>query len=63
MSGAKGPSLLINGIKMPMPLVRILEVELFPRLLSKARSFGLSDEWVQVFASAPFHFLVHPVVT
>ncbi|KAG5528096.1 hypothetical protein RHGRI_028885 [Rhododendron griersonianum] len=30
-----------------MPLVRILEVELYPRLLSKARSFGLSDKWVQ----------------
>lgn len=45
--GAKGPPLLINGIKRPMPLVRILEVELYPTLLSKARSFGLSDEWVQ----------------
>lgn len=31
-----------------MPLVRILEVELYPTLLSKARSFGLSDDWVQV---------------
>jgi len=30
-----------------MPLVRILEVELYPTLLSKARSFGLSDDWVQ----------------
>ncbi|KAL8123930.1 hypothetical protein AgCh_011801 [Apium graveolens] len=47
ISGAKGPSLLINGIKRPMPLVRILEVELYPTLLSKARSFGLSDKWIQ----------------
>ncbi|KVI08888.1 PDZ domain-containing protein [Cynara cardunculus var. scolymus] len=47
LSGAKGPSLLINGIKRPMPLVRILEVELYPTLLSKARSFGLSDHWIQ----------------
>ncbi|KAL6587827.1 Protease Do-like 7 [Orobanche minor] len=46
-SGVDGPSLLINGIKRPMPLVRILEVELYPTLLSKARSFGLSDSWVQ----------------
>ncbi|CAN0913740.1 Protease Do-like 7 [Linum grandiflorum] len=47
ISGANGPSLLINGIRRPMPLVRILEVELYPTLLSKARSFGLSDNWVQ----------------
>ncbi|KAL6507479.1 Protease Do-like 7 [Orobanche gracilis] len=47
-SGVDGPSLLINGIKRPMPLVRILEVELYPTLLSKARSFGLSDSWVQL---------------
>ncbi|XP_044505268.1 protease Do-like 7 isoform X2 [Mangifera indica] len=47
ISGARGPSLLINGVKRPMPLVRILEVELYPTLLSKARSFGLSDDWVQ----------------
>ncbi|KAF3445243.1 hypothetical protein FNV43_RR14937 [Rhamnella rubrinervis] len=47
ISGAKGPPLLINGVKMPMPLVRIFEVELYPTLLSKARSFGLSDDWVQ----------------
>lgn len=47
ISGAKGPNLLINGVKRPMPLVRILEVELHPTLLSKARSFGLSDKWVQ----------------
>ncbi|KAI3808476.1 hypothetical protein L1987_24427 [Smallanthus sonchifolius] len=48
ISGAKGQPLFINGIKRPMPLVRILEVELYPTLLSKARSFGLSDHWIQV---------------
>ncbi|CAN6895542.1 unnamed protein product [Brassica oleracea] len=48
ITGGNGPALLINGIKRPMPLVRILEVELYPTLLSKARSFGLSDEWVQI---------------
>ncbi|WOL02884.1 protease Do-like 7 [Canna indica] len=48
--GAPGPPLLINGIKRPMPLVRILEVELYPTLLSKARNFGLSDKWVQALA-------------
>lgn len=47
--GAKGPPLLINGVKRPMPLVRILEVELYPTLLSKARSFGLSDDWIRVY--------------
>ncbi|KAL8161830.1 hypothetical protein V2J09_013319 [Rumex salicifolius] len=47
LSGAHGPPRLINGIKRPMPLVRILEVELYPTLLSKARSFGLSDDWVR----------------
>nr|XP_043632502.1 protease Do-like 7 [Erigeron canadensis] len=47
VSGAKGPPLLINGIKRSMPLVRILEVELYPTLLAKARSFGLSDHWIQ----------------
>ncbi|KAG8373783.1 hypothetical protein BUALT_Bualt11G0061000 [Buddleja alternifolia] len=47
ISGGAGPTLLINGIKRPMPLVRILEVELYPTLLSKARSFGLSDSWIQ----------------
>ncbi|KAG8662511.1 protease Do-like 7 isoform X2 [Manihot esculenta] len=45
--GANGPPLLINCVRRPMPLVRILEVELYPTLLSKARSFGLSDNWVQ----------------
>ncbi|XVF31698.1 hypothetical protein REPUB_Repub17cG0014300 [Reevesia pubescens] len=47
ISGANGLPLLINGVKRPMPLVRILEVELYPTLLSKARSFGLSDDWIQ----------------
>ncbi|WJX32217.1 Protease Do-like 7 [Trifolium repens] len=43
ISGANGPHLLINGVKRPMPQVRILEVEFTPRLLSMARSLGLSD--------------------
>lgn len=43
-----GPPLLMNGLTRSMPLIRILEVELYPTLLSKARSFGLSDKWVQV---------------
>ncbi|KAK9683122.1 hypothetical protein RND81_10G118300 [Saponaria officinalis] len=47
LSGANGPPLLINGVKRPMPLVRILEVEFYPTLLSKARSFGLSDDWIK----------------
>ncbi|KAL5726694.1 prolyl aminopeptidase [Ranunculus cassubicifolius] len=47
ISGESGPLRLINGVKRPMPLVRILEAELYPTLLSKARSFGLSDAWVQ----------------
>lgn len=48
ISGANGPALLINGVKRSMPLVRTLEAELYSRLLSKARSFGLGDEWIQV---------------
>lgn len=47
ISGVDNPTLFINGIKRPMPSVRILEVELYPTLLSKARSFGLSDSWIQ----------------
>ncbi|XP_030507636.2 protease Do-like 7 isoform X1 [Cannabis sativa] len=47
ITGGSGPPLLINSVKRPMPLVRILEVELYPTLLSKARSYGLSDDWVQ----------------
>ncbi|KAI8534554.1 hypothetical protein RHMOL_Rhmol10G0098800 [Rhododendron molle] len=47
ISGATGPNLLINGVRRQMPPIRILEVELYPRLLSKARSFGLSNNWVQ----------------
>lgn len=47
-SGTEGPSHLINGFRRPMPCIRILEVELYPTLLSKARSFGLSDAWIQV---------------
>ena len=45
-----GPQLVINGTKRSMPLMRILEAELYPTLLSKARSFGLSDKWVQALA-------------
>lgn len=48
LSGVNGPPLLINGFRRPMPLLRILEVELYPTLLSKARSFGLSDDWILV---------------
>lgn len=47
ISGPDEPALLINGAKRPMPIVRILEVEVYPTLLSKARSFGLSDSWIQ----------------
>ncbi|KAK9106146.1 hypothetical protein Scep_022990 [Stephania cephalantha] len=47
INGAKGPPLLINGVKRPMPLLRILEAELYPTLLSKARNFGLGDNWIQ----------------
>lgn len=42
-----GSSLLINGVKRSMPLIRVLEAELYPTLLSKARIFGLSDKWMQ----------------
>ncbi|KAG2661016.1 hypothetical protein PVAP13_1KG474600 [Panicum virgatum] len=50
ISGTRGPFRLINGMKRPMPFVRLLEVELYPTLLSKARSYGLSDNWVQALA-------------
>ncbi|WVZ73972.1 hypothetical protein U9M48_022215 [Paspalum notatum var. saurae] len=50
ISGTEGPFRLINGIKRPMPFFRLLEVELYPTLLSKARSYGLSDNWVQALA-------------
>ncbi|CAN0896676.1 Protease Do-like 7 [Linum grandiflorum] len=30
-----------------MPLVRLLEVEFFPRPLSRARNYGLSDYWIK----------------
>lgn len=46
INGNTGPPLLINGVQRNMPVVRILEAELYPTLLSKARSFGLSDKWV-----------------
>jgi len=46
INGTEGPPLLINGIKMSIPLVRILEIELCSTTLSKARSFGLSEKWI-----------------
>ncbi|GMJ07841.1 DegP protease 7, degradation of periplasmic proteins 7 [Hibiscus trionum] len=46
-SGASGPSLLINGTTRSMPLVRILEVELHHIALLRARTCGLSEEWIQ----------------
>uniref|UniRef100_A0A0D9VK47 PDZ domain-containing protein n=1 Tax=Leersia perrieri TaxID=77586 RepID=A0A0D9VK47_9ORYZ len=45
-----GPFRIINGVRRPMPSFRLLEVELYPTLLSKARSYGLSDSWVQALA-------------
>ncbi|XP_047970251.1 protease Do-like 7 isoform X2 [Salvia hispanica] len=47
ISGANEPTRLINGVKRPMPVTKLLEVELYPTLLSKARSYGLSDSWIQ----------------
>ncbi|XP_051189448.1 protease Do-like 7 [Lolium perenne] len=47
ISGAPGQFRLINGIRRPMPYVRLLEVELYPTLLSKARHSGLNGSWVQ----------------
>ncbi|KAK8517715.1 hypothetical protein V6N12_016556 [Hibiscus sabdariffa] len=46
-SGASGTSRLINGIIMSMPLVRILEVEFHHIKLSKARTYGLGEDWIQ----------------
>jgi hypothetical protein len=48
ISGVNGTARIINGVKRNMPLLRILEVDLYPTLLSKARSFGLIDAWIQV---------------
>ncbi|XP_071737135.1 protease Do-like 7 [Rutidosis leptorrhynchoides] len=45
------PILGLNGIRKKMPLIRVLEVELFPILLSKARTFGLSDNWIQALVN------------
>ncbi|KAM0846524.1 hypothetical protein ACQ4PT_055622 [Festuca glaucescens] len=50
-SGTPGPFRLINEIRRPMPCVRLLEVELYPTLLSKARKYGLNDSWVQALAT------------
>ncbi|KAI3917811.1 hypothetical protein MKW92_008437 [Papaver armeniacum] len=43
----RGKLRLINGIQRPIPLLRILDAELYGILPSEARSFGLSDSWVQ----------------
>jgi hypothetical protein len=59
ISGANGPHLLINGVKRPMPQVRILEVEFTPRLLSMARCLGLSDFRIKVWIySFLFYFMM-----
>ncbi|XBH61908.1 hypothetical protein VPH35_116266 [Triticum aestivum] len=50
ISGAPGPFRLINGIRRPMPFVRLLEVEIYPTLLTEASNYGLSDRWVQALA-------------
>lgn len=62
--GGNGPSLLINGVKRGMPLIRTLEVSLCPMLLSEARNFGLSNDWIQVcFLPGPiFLFLLSLLV-
>ncbi|KAK8995544.1 hypothetical protein V6N11_075816 [Hibiscus sabdariffa] len=46
-SGASGSSRLINGIIMSMPHVRILEAEFRHIKLSRARTYGLSEDWIQ----------------
>lgn len=51
IQGSAGLPLLVNGMKISMPLIRILEVELCTTLLSKARSFGLSDKWISELAN------------
>ena len=51
ISGTPGPFRLINGIRRPVPFVRLLEVEIYPTSLTEARSYGLSDRWVQVIRS------------
>ncbi|RZC76926.1 hypothetical protein C5167_001104 [Papaver somniferum] len=45
--GGRGQLLHMNGITRPMPRLRILDAELYRILPSKARSFGLSDSWIQ----------------
>ncbi|KAI3848070.1 hypothetical protein MKW92_046214 [Papaver armeniacum] len=40
--------LLVKGIRRPLPLLRILEVEFYLLALHKAKKFGLSENWVQV---------------
>ncbi|XP_026444897.1 protease Do-like 7 isoform X2 [Papaver somniferum] len=47
LSGERGTIRFINGIPRPIPLLRILDAELYGILPSEARSFGLSDSWIQ----------------
>lgn len=49
--GSAGLPLLVNGMKISMPIVCILEVELCATLLSNARSFELSDKWISDLAN------------
>ena len=49
--------LLLNGRLVHLPGVALLEAELAAMRLSKARSFGLSDAWVQVSGGGG-HFTV-----
>ncbi|CAN1163111.1 Protease Do-like 7 [Linum perenne] len=40
--------ILVNeNTRLSMPLVRVLEVEFFPRSLSRARNYGLTDYWIK----------------
>ncbi|KAI3868603.1 hypothetical protein MKX03_013113 [Papaver bracteatum] len=47
LHGEGGKLRFINGIPRPMPLLRILDAALHGILPSEARSFGLSDCWIQ----------------
>ncbi|KAI3863696.1 hypothetical protein MKW98_031288 [Papaver atlanticum] len=47
LHGERGKLRFINGIPRPMPLLRILDAALHGILPSEARSFGLSDCWIQ----------------
>ncbi|GJW40926.1 RNA-directed DNA polymerase, eukaryota [Tanacetum coccineum] len=59
ISSANGMSLVINGVKRPMPLLRILKVELYPTLLYEAQSFKLRNNWIQALVEKdPVRFQV-----